>query len=277
MKDIVKKSLIWLFYILGVIIIVDYFCDLFFFFEDIISYEPIKRKVFYTFDFKNAYFILPMSIGYILSCNQFFYKNRKQSVLIGIIFTILFFIPSMIFSFNTFYTEKYIAFSCIVELLIIVRICKFYSFDIKDNFIKLMFESLTLLAIVRNLLFNILYFNRKWTNAPFYFYLLDIIFIILLLSVLVFMFADFALTNKLLYKFLLLISCMGVFIFGYNFFYSEIKILYDFFIMNREISDLSLVGNETIKNMFSFIGLAGLIVTILFEMIKDKISHNKAS
>ena len=47
--------------------------------------------------------------------------------------------------------------------------------------------------------------------------------------------------------------------------------------MNREISDLSLVGNETIKNMFSFIGLAGLIVTILFEMIKDKISHNKAS
>ena len=277
MKDIVKKSLIWLFYILGVIIIVDYFCDSFCFFENIISNEPIKRKVFYTFDFKNLYFILPMSIGYILSCNQFFYKNRKQSVLIGIIFTILFFIPSMIFSFNSFYTEKYIAFSCIVELLIIVRICKFYSFDIKDNFIKLMFESLTLLAIVRNLLFNILYFNRKWTNAPFYFYLLDIIFIILLLSVLVFMFADFALTNKLLYKFLLLISCMGVFIFGYNVFYSGIKILLDLFIMNREISDLSLVGNETIKNMFSFIGLAGLIVTILFEMIKDKILHNKAS
>ncbi|MBQ1869188.1 MAG: hypothetical protein II146_01795, partial [Treponema sp.] len=104
MKDIVKKSLIWLFHILGVIIIVDYFCDSFCFFENIISNEPIKRKVFYTFDLKNVYFILPMSIGYILSCNQNFYKNRKQSVLIGIIFTILFFIPSMIFSFNSFYT-----------------------------------------------------------------------------------------------------------------------------------------------------------------------------
>ena len=204
MKDIVKKSLIWLFYILGVIIIVDYFCDSFCFFENIISNEPLKRKVFYTFDFKNVYFILPMSIGYILSCNQFFYKNQKQSVLIGIIFTILFFIPSMIFSFNSFYTEKYIAFSCIVELLIILRICKFYSFDIKYNFIKLMFESLTFLTIVSNLLFNILYFNR-WIDAPFYFYLLKILFIILLISVIVFMFADFALTNKLLCKFLTLI------------------------------------------------------------------------
>ncbi len=56
MKEIVKKSLIWLFYILCLIIIVNYFCESFCFFENIISNNPIKRKVFYTFDFKIIYF-----------------------------------------------------------------------------------------------------------------------------------------------------------------------------------------------------------------------------
>ena len=60
----VHKSLIWLFYILCLIIIVNYFCESFCFFENIISNNPIKRKVFYTFDFKIIYFILPMLIGY---------------------------------------------------------------------------------------------------------------------------------------------------------------------------------------------------------------------
>lgn len=276
MEDIVKKSLIWLFYILSLIIIVNYFCESFCFFETIISNEPIEQKVFYTFDFKIIYFILPMLIGYILSYNQFFYKERKQTIFIGIIFTILFFIPSIILSFNSYYTGKYIVFSCIVELLLLVRLCIFYSFIVKSNFIKLVFESFALLTIVSNFLFNILYIN-KMINAPFHFYLLKIVFCILLLSVLVFMFADFALTSKLLYKFLLLLTCLGVFLFGYNDFCSALKILIDLFIIKKEISDLSLVGNETIKNLFSFIGLAGLIVTILFEMIRDKISHNKAA
>ena len=273
MKEIVKKSLIWLFYILCLIIIVNYFCESFCFFENIISNNPIKRKVFFTVDFKNICFILSMLIGYILSLNQFFYKERKQKIFIGIIFTILFFIPSIILSFNSYYTGKNVVFSCILELLIIVRLSIFYSSDVKSNFIKLVFESLVLLTIVSNFLFNILYIN-KMINAPFHFYLLKIVFCILLLSVLVFMFADFALTSKLLYKFLLLLTCLGVFLFGYNDFCSALKTLIDLFIMKKEISDLSLVGNETIKNLFSFIGLAGLIVTILFEMIRDKKKQN---
>ena len=84
MKEIVKKSLIWFFYILCLIIIVNYFCESFFFFENIISNNPIKRKVFFTVDFKNICFILPMLIGYILSLNQFFYKERKQKIFIGL-------------------------------------------------------------------------------------------------------------------------------------------------------------------------------------------------
>ncbi len=273
MKEIVKKSLIWLFYILCLIIIVNYFCESFCFFENIISNNPIKRKVFFTVDFKNICFILPMLIGYILSLNQFFYKERKQKIFIGIIFTILFFIPSIILSFNSYYTGKNVVFSCIVELLIIVRLSIFYSSDVKSCFIKLIFESLALLQIVSNFLFNILYFD-KMINVPFHFYLLKIVFCILLLSVLVFIFADFVLTSKLLYKFLLILTCLGVFIFCYNDFCSALKILIDLFIMKKEISDLSLVGNETIKNLFSFIGLAGLIVTILFEMIRDKKKPN---
>lgn len=268
MKEIAKKSFTYFFNVFSLVMIFHCFCDSFSFYENIISYEPVKRIVCSNFDFNSLKYIIPMMIGYIVACNSWFYNTCKRKIIICMLYTILFFIFALLFSIDSFYTEIYLVISCLSLLFFILRTIYFVPKDFKTNNLKLFFESLVILTLPGNIIFNIRYFNSVF-NAPLYFYIIRMVYIILLLSLLVLMYVEFSF-NKKIFKPLLLVILVIVILFCLKDYFSNIQEFINLYIIKKEIADLSNVGSETIKNSLSFIGFVGLAFSVLYEMIRKR-------